>query len=175
MPQNDRLNLLKRKSVGSQLLPKLREQLALAVDMSPESLRFLPLEGSDEIRGRISQSFPPRDQLERRRDKYPFISKRVADVTPYKPFLPEGNADIFLILPEADSVGVLQLSMTIVNRKWRELLSAKPDGFILVDTTFTNKSVVERDADEATGQEFFAFAAWGTEWSNALRDLVENS
>jgi hypothetical protein len=159
---------LKRRSAGRSLLPEIRQNLAELFEVPPEALNFLSLEESDDVRERASQSFPPRNRLESSRGDYPFLSRTIkAALTPTS-LLPESGGEIFLILPEADRVGVLRVATSWINRKWRELLRAKEDGFVLVDRSFSNKAVLQAEGDEV-GRDVLDLATWGAEWTDALR------
>ena len=173
MAENSRLDLLKRKNAGERLIPKLRENLAVVLEISPSAVDFLSLEESDAVRERASHAFPPRNKIEDRSGSYPFLSKRIRNADPSRPLLPETGSDVLLILPEAEMVGVLRLPLAVMNGKWSKLLNAKPDGFILVDARFANKAVLQTDKDETTGAVVLDFAAWGTAWSRAVRDFSE--
>jgi hypothetical protein len=170
MEANKRLEHLQRRSAGGRLLPSLRKLLSTVLDTPPETLDFLPLDESDQIRQQASRSFPPRHELEARGGEYPFVSKRVRSTSRSHLLLPEGEG-IFLMLPEADRVGVLRLSRTAMNRKWRELLAAKSDGFALVDAPLSNKLVLQLLRDEATQEDVFDVAGWGSEWATVVNDI----
>lgn len=173
MAQNSRLDLLKRKSAGQRLVPELREKLASALGILPTSVDFLSLEESDVVRERASHAFPPRNEIEGRSGSYPFLSRRIRNAKPSRPLLPESEREVLLILPEADTVGVLRLPLAVMNAKWSTLLNAKPDGFILVDAAFANKAVLQSEKDETSGDVVLDFAAWGTAWCGAIRDIPE--
>ena len=173
MAQNKRLELLKRKNAGQRLVPELREKLASALEIAPTGVEFLSLEESDAVRERASHDFPSRNEIEGRSGSYPFLSRRIRNAELSRPLLPETECDVLLILPEADMVGVVRLPLAVMNARWSKVLSAKPDGFILVDAAFANKAVVQADNDEASGNVVLNFAAWGTEWSKAVRDFPE--
>jgi hypothetical protein len=170
MAANRRLQHLQRRSTGRRLLPSLRKLLATILDIPSETLNFLPLDESDQIRQQVSRSFPPRHELESRRGGYPFVSKQVRGALKSL-LLPSEGEDIYLILPEADRVGALRLSRTAMNRKWRELLAAKSDGFILVDAPLSNKMVLQQTRDEAAQEDVLDFAGWGVEWAKAVQDM----
>src|SRR5215510_3803535 len=74
--------------------------------------------------------------------------------------------------PEADTVGVVHLSTALINKRWQALLEANPDGFILVDPTFSNQVVVDVDRDD-TGREIAIVAVWGADWGNANRKPLD--
>ena len=88
------------------------------------------------------------------------------------PLVPDDDGAIFLILPEADTVGVVHLSTALINKRWQALLEANPDGFILVDPTFSNQVVVDVDRDD-TGREIAIVAVWGADWGNANRKPLD--
>jgi hypothetical protein len=173
MAQSSRLDLLKRKNVGQRRIPKLRDELASALGISPTGVNFLSLEESDALRERASHAFPPRNEIESHSGNYPFLSRRIRKAQTSKPLLPETERDVLLILPEADTVGILRFPLAVLNAKWSKLLDRKPDGFILVDAAFSNKAVVQADKDETSGDAILDFAAWGTTWSKAVRDFPE--
>lgn len=171
---NNRLDFLKRRNAGRRLLPDLRDKLAGLFKVSSQSLNFLSLKESDEIRDRAGKSFASRVELERSCGEYPFISKRVMNVETSKPLLPNARTDVFVIIPTiAETVGVLRVEAATVSRNWEGLLNSTSDGFILVDVAFLNKVVVYKEKDEMTGRDVLDFAAWGEEWRDALRNLLE--
>jgi hypothetical protein len=166
----NRLDFLKRKNAGKRLLPGLKEKLAHALEVPVKIVHFLPLEESDRIRERASLSFAPRNEIEGRKHEYAFLSKRVpSEVSSKDLFFPQ-SSDVFVILPDADKIGVLRLPAKIANSGWKDLLWAQPDGFILIDPIFANKFVIQVEKDGVTGQHVFDVAAWGPQWSNALQD-----
>jgi hypothetical protein len=58
-----------------------------------------------------------------------------------------------------------------MNQRWTELLAAKPDGFVIVDARTSNKIVLQMLADERMNDDVLDLAAWGPEWSQAIKDL----
>lgn len=170
MAQNNRLDFLMRKNAGRMRLPSLRERLALALHIPVSTVEFLPLEESDRIRQRVEGAFPPRNELEHCRGDYPFISKSFRNAQTHHPLLPQREGDVFIILPDAETVGVLRMPLTFLSNNWGALLEASPDGFIAVDDKCSNQAVIDTDEGETSGDVIFHFAAWGTEWSNALRE-----
>jgi len=170
MVNSDQLDKLKRRNAGHRILPALRESLASVFEISPETLNFLSLEESDSVRGRVSQSFPPRHGIERN-DNYPFVVRTLPSPLPDRQLFPQvgSNDDLYVILPEADRVGVLRLPLSVMNRKWRALLGSKTDGFIVVDAAFSNKMVFQQEQDVGVGQMVIDLAAWGEKWSEAVR------
>jgi hypothetical protein len=170
MSANEHRDRLQRRLAGRKLLPSLRGLLASALETSTETLDFLPLEESDDIRGRATRSFPSRVELESNGGDYPFLRRSLSGAPRSTRLLPDGD-DIFVILPEADRAGVLRISRAAMNRKWPELLAAKPDGFIIVDAKTSNMVVLQMLTDEATNEDVLDLAAWGSEWSQAIKDL----
>lgn len=163
---NDRLDFLRRRNAGRRLLPVLKEELSLVLRVDSAELNFLPLEESDAIRERAARTFPPRWELEQERGNYPFVSRKVPSAVASKPLLPDGETEIFLILPEADEVGVLRLPTQLLNLSWGAFLRAKPDGCIVVNSEFSDQFVIEVDSGE-----IFCLAAWGRNWSASLANL----
>lgn len=167
---NEHRDRLQRELAGRRLLPGLRGLLASALQTSMETLDFLPLEESDDIRGRATRSFPSRVELESDGGDYPFLRRSLRGIPRPARLLPDGD-DIFVILPEADRAGVLRISRATMNRRWTELLAAKPDGFIIVDEQTSNKVVLQMLTGESTKEDVLDLAAWGSEWSQAIKDL----
>jgi hypothetical protein len=174
MEATNRLDFLKRSNLRRTILPVLKSKLVSVLGISLSSLNFLPLEESDQIRERASHSFPARNALERQTSQYPFTKKRVRNAPQGKPLLPSSTGDVFvLIQPEAETVGVLLLPVAILNKNWKELLDATSDGFVLVDTKFSNMVVADIEADVSTNRKIIELAAWGEEWSNSVRESFE--
>src|SRR5262245_32192580 len=147
MAANEKRDFLSRRNAGRALASGLRSRLASLLGRSADSVTFIELEDSDQIRERASQSFPARTELERNARGYPFSSIRVKEVVKLGQLLPSGTEDVFVILPEADRVGLLRLSRATLNEKWGDLLEAVPDGFVVVDTALSNKVVIQLIAD----------------------------
>jgi len=168
---SDRLDLLKRKNAGLRLLPELKRKLSVALRIDSAQLSFFSLEQSDEIRERIARSFPPRNELERHPGDYPFVSKRVRSTAASKLMLPIEEGDVLLVFPEADKVGILPLSGTILNARWSDLLDAEPDGCVLVNLACSEKFVIEKGDDESGSEDSLRLAAWGNEWAAVLGAL----
>ena len=93
-----------------------------------------------------------------------FATMRLLDTAKPAPLLPTEVHDVFMVLPESDRVGVLRLLGSVLNDRWLRMLDAMPDGFVVVDTSFTNKVVVQRVSDGPAPDREIDVAVWGAEW-----------